>query len=124
VIADLYAEDYPEVAASREEVIAVLVKEENAFRHTLEGGLAALALYEGQTLTGVDVFRLSDTHGFPKELSVEEARRLGIAVAADWESGFAEALEEQRARSRGATRLGAAGLPGGGLPAASSSSSS
>jgi alanyl-tRNA synthetase len=114
VIADLYAADYPEVAAARDEVIAVLVKEENSFRRTLEGGLLALAEYSGQTLTGVDVFRLSDTHGFPKELSVEEARRLGIAVAADWETGFAEALEEQRARSRGATRLGAAGLPGGG----------
>ncbi|TAJ48398.1 MAG: hypothetical protein EPO52_09675 [Herbiconiux sp.] len=113
VIADLYASDYPEVAASRDEVIAVLVKEENSFRRTLEGGLAALALYEGQTLTGVDVFRLSDTHGFPKELSVEEAYRLGIDVAPDWEASFAEALEEQRARSRGATRLGAAGLPGG-----------
>ncbi|MCS5735436.1 alanine--tRNA ligase-related protein [Herbiconiux daphne] len=113
VIADLYADDYPEVAASRDEVIAVLVKEENSFRRTLEGGLLALADYQGQTLTGADVFRLSDTHGFPKELSVEEARRLGIAVADDWQAEFALALEEQRARSRGATRLGAAGLPGG-----------
>jgi len=117
VIADLYAADYPEVAASRDEVIAVLVKEETAFRRTLTSGLRALAEYQGVTLTGLDVFRLSDTHGFPKELSVEEARRLGIDVAEDWESGFAAALEEQRARSRGATRLGAAGLPGGGAPA-------
>ncbi|MFB2598965.1 alanine--tRNA ligase-related protein [Herbiconiux sp. P17] len=117
VIADLYATDYPEVAASRDEVIAVLVKEENAFRRTLEGGLLALSEYTGSTLTGADVFRLSDTHGFPKELSVEEARRLGIDVDDAWEVGFAEALEEQRARSRGATRLGAAGLPGGGHPA-------
>jgi alanyl-tRNA synthetase len=117
VIADLYAADYPEVAASRDEVIAVLVKEENAFRRTLEGGLLALSEYSGSMLTGADVFRLSDTHGFPKELSVEEARRLGIDVDDAWEVGFAEALEEQRARSRGATRLGAAGLPGGGHPA-------
>ncbi|WP_382308868.1 alanine--tRNA ligase-related protein [Herbiconiux sp. UC225_62] len=117
VIADLYADDYPEVAASRDEVIAVLVKEEVAFRRTLEGGLLALSEYSGSTLTGADVFRLSDTHGFPKELSVEEARRLGIDVDDAWEVGFAEALEEQRARSRGATRLGAAGLPGGTHPA-------
>jgi alanyl-tRNA synthetase len=110
VVTDLYAEDYPEVAAQRDEVIAVLVKEENAFRRTLEGGLEALRLYEGQTLTGRDVFTLSDTHGFPKELSVEEAGRVGITVADDWEAGFAEALEEQRERSRGATRMGAAGL--------------
>ncbi|SMQ68395.1 alanine--tRNA ligase-related protein [Agreia sp. VKM Ac-1783] len=117
VIADLYAADYPEVAASRDEVIAVLVKEETAFRRTLTSGLRALAEYQGSTLTGLDVFRLSDTHGFPKELSIEEARRLGIDVVEDWESGFAAALEEQRARSRGATRLGAAGLPGGSAPA-------
>ncbi|MFB2580127.1 alanine--tRNA ligase-related protein [Herbiconiux sp. P15] len=117
VIADLYADDYPEVAASRDEVVAVLVEEENSFRRTLEGGLLALAEYQGLVLTGTDVFRLSDTHGFPKELSVEEAHRLGIEVAADWEAAFAEALEEQRARSRGATRLGAAGLPGGGSKA-------
>lgn len=113
VIADLYANDYPEVAAARDEVVAVLVKEETSFRHTLEGGLVALAEYQGRVLTGADVFRLSDTHGFPKELSVEEAGRLGIEVAPTWADDFAAALEEQRARSRGATRLGAAGLPGG-----------
>ena len=113
VIADLYADDYPEVAAQRDEVIAVLVKEENAFRRTLDGGLQTLADWEGEIITGQDVFRLSDTYGFPKELSVEEARRLGITVSDDWEDAFAASLEEQRARSRGATRLGAAGLPGG-----------
>lgn len=39
VIADLYHEDYPEVAAKREEVIATLVKEEKVFRQTLRKGL-------------------------------------------------------------------------------------
>ena len=39
VIADLYANDYPEVATKREEVIAILVKEEKVFRQTLEKGL-------------------------------------------------------------------------------------
>lgn len=39
VIADLYADDFPEVKAAREEVIAVLVKEEKAFRQTLRKGL-------------------------------------------------------------------------------------
>ncbi|WP_219819805.1 hypothetical protein, partial [Pseudoclavibacter sp. RFBB5] len=58
-----------------------------------------------------DVFLLSDTHGFPRELSVEEAKRQGIEVDPAWESEFLAALEEQRARSRGATKLGTAGLP-------------
>jgi len=39
VIADLYHDDYPEVAAAREEVVAILVKEEKVFRQTLRKGL-------------------------------------------------------------------------------------
>lgn len=113
VIAELYADDFPEVAASRDEVIAVLVKEEKSFRRTLAAGLDMVAGYAGQVMTGRDVFRLSDTSGFPKELTIEEAARLKIEVAPDWAAEFDEALQEQRARSRGATRLGAAGLPGG-----------
>ena len=39
VIADLYHDDFPEVAEKREEVVAVLVKEEKAFRQTLRKGI-------------------------------------------------------------------------------------
>lgn len=39
VIADLYESDFPEVKEHRDEVIAVLVKEEKAFRQTLRKGL-------------------------------------------------------------------------------------
>ncbi|MEI7539680.1 MAG: alanine--tRNA ligase-related protein [Candidatus Saccharibacteria bacterium] len=39
VIADLYADDYPEVKLKRDEVVAVLVKEERIFRQTLIKGL-------------------------------------------------------------------------------------
>ena len=39
VIADLYVNDFPEVAESRDNVIVVLVKEEKAFRQTLRKGL-------------------------------------------------------------------------------------
>lgn len=39
VIADLYQEDFPEVAEKRDEVIETLVKEEKAFRQTLRKGL-------------------------------------------------------------------------------------
>ncbi len=39
VIADMYHDDFPEVAANREDIIATLVKEEKAFRQTLRKGL-------------------------------------------------------------------------------------
>ncbi len=42
VIADLYHSDFPEVANNREDVIAVLVKEEKVFRQTLRKGLQQL----------------------------------------------------------------------------------
>jgi len=38
-IADMYHDDFPEVAEKREDVIAVLVKEEKTFRQTLRKGL-------------------------------------------------------------------------------------
>ncbi|WP_431278239.1 alanine--tRNA ligase-related protein [Leifsonia poae] len=113
VIADLYADDYPEVQQRREEVIDVLVKEERAFRRTIEAGLRAVSAFAGRTITGRDVFTLSDTNGFPKELTIEEAGRLAIDIDPDWERDFDSALQAQRDRSRSTTRLGAAGLPGG-----------
>lgn len=42
VIADLYHDDFPDVAAKRSGVIEVLVKEEKSFRTTLRKGLAEL----------------------------------------------------------------------------------
>ena len=42
VIADMYHDDFPEVAERREEVIATLVKEEKIFRQTLRHGLSLI----------------------------------------------------------------------------------
>ena len=42
VIADLYHDDYPEVAANRDKVVEVLAKEEKSFRQTLRKGLKEL----------------------------------------------------------------------------------
>ncbi len=39
VIADLYRDDFPEVGAQREAVVAVLIKEEKSFRNTLRKGV-------------------------------------------------------------------------------------
>jgi alanyl-tRNA synthetase len=142
VIADLYHDDYPEVAAKRDEVIAVLAKEEKSFRQTLRKGLKELEkishapkpvvierdgayleelptagfMDEGSAskpsanissaplLNGADIFMLQDTYGFPAELSVEEAKSLGIPVTKNWEESFNHLKNEQRQRSQTAAK--------------------
>lgn len=100
VIADLYASDYPEVAEGRETIIAVLAKEEKVFRQTLRKGLQQLNKFATNGLTGVELFTLYDTYGFPVELSTEEAFKQDIELSEDWRGEFDTRMEEQRNRSR------------------------
>ena len=104
VIADLYKDDYPEVAASRETVIAVLAKEEKVFRQTLRKGLKQLEKYAIDGLTGVELFTLYDTFGFPMELSTEEAKHQNIALSENWRQEFDDKMTEQRTRSQTAAK--------------------
>lgn len=104
VIADLYADDYPEVAEKREEVIAVLMKEEKVFRQTLRKGLKQLEKFKEDGLTGAELFTLYDTYGFPVELSTEEAFKQEIALSENWREEFDTKMAEQRARSQTAAK--------------------
>ncbi len=54
-------------------------------------------------LTGDMMFKLFDTHGFPVELSKEEAQRRGMKIATDADKIYTELMNEQRIRSRTAT---------------------
>jgi alanyl-tRNA synthetase len=103
-VADLYRTSYPEIAANRETVIEVLVKEEQRFRRTLAKGLRQLESYGGEVVTGNELFVLYDTYGFPVELSTEEARARGMALSPDWRAEFDARMAEQRARSQAASR--------------------
>jgi tRNA synthetases class II (A) len=94
VIADLYEADFPEVKENRESIIAVLVKEEKAFRQTLRKGSNFLrnelarfskkividdpATHKGLSINvlqpeflGQLLFTMYDTHGYPYELGYE-----------------------------------------------------
>jgi alanyl-tRNA synthetase len=133
VIADMYHDDFPEVAANRDRVIEVLVKEEKAFRQTLRKGLqqfdklfqsvipgstrdpvnnerpvaAPLSVGSGSQAgmtPGEALFTLYDTYGFPVELSVEEAFKRGIELDADWQKQFDAKMQEQRERSQTAAK--------------------
>ena len=104
VIADLYEADFPEVKESRESIIAVLVKEEKAFRQTLRKGLRQMQHYIDDGLTGEELFMLYDTFGFPVELSTEEAYKQGIKLSDNWRAEFDAKMDEQRQRSKTARK--------------------
>ena len=104
VIADLYEADFPEVKENREQIIAVLVKEEKAFRQTLRKGLRQMQHYIDDGLTGEELFMLYDTFGFPVELSTEEAYKQGIKLSDDWRAEFDARMAEQRQRSKTARK--------------------
>lgn len=108
VIADLYVNDFPEVAEHRDQIIAVLVKEEKAFRQTLRKGVKELEkFFENSTEEnnhGAILFTLYDTYGFPVELSVEEAFKKGYALDVNWREQFDAKMKEQRERSQTASK--------------------
>jgi alanyl-tRNA synthetase len=109
VIADLYHNDYPEVADSREKVITLLTKEEKAFRQTLRKGLRELTKMHSKNngvFTGEALFVLYDTYGYPKELS-QEMIRISLdnaRLSQNWQREFDEYMQEQRQRSQTASK--------------------
>ncbi len=127
VIADLYHDDFPEVAENREKIIETLVKEEKAFRQTLRKGLRVfedmarmrypngnMASYDTGTplpdvrewksvITGKEIFGLYDTHGFPVEITLEEAAKRNIK-SDGWEEDYNHEMEMQKIRSQTAAK--------------------
>lgn len=104
VIADMYVDDFPEVAKNRDQVIITLMKEEKAFARTLLKGVKHLREFAEDGLTGEELFKLHDTYGFPVELSVELAKREGVELSPGWSQEFDDAMQEQRLRSQTAAK--------------------
>ncbi len=104
VIIDIYADDFSELVDSRDDIIAIMMKEEKIFRQTLRKGIQMMKKLAENGLTGEEIFVLYDTYGFPVELSVEEAYKWGIEVDRDWREQFDAKMEEQRKRSQTATK--------------------
>jgi alanyl-tRNA synthetase len=104
IVAKNYDSLPAEILTHRDQVAAVLEKEERAFRQTLNRGMRELNKLKSHGLTGAELFKLQDTYGFPLELSVEEAFRQEIELSKDWQKEFDEALEKQRETSRTASK--------------------
>jgi alanyl-tRNA synthetase len=104
VLADQFKDVFPELKSQEEFVTKVILEEEKSFLRTLESGLKRLdAITTGlkekgvNTIEGAEVFELSDTFGFPVDLTALIAREKGLQID---EVGFQEALAEQKKRSR------------------------
>jgi len=106
IVGEIMQSYYPEVLENAARIQKTVAAEEKRFNATLTGGLALLddviaaAKADGKTqISGADAFKLSDTYGFPLELTQEQAAEAGLTVDVD---GFNEALQAQRARARAA----------------------
>ncbi|GLS04774.1 alanine--tRNA ligase [Chitiniphilus shinanonensis] len=102
---------YPELRIRQAVIEDALRQEEEIFSRTLENGMALLdeALAGGKTvLDGATAFKLSDTFGFPIDLTADVCREREVSV--DME-GYERALDAQRKQSKAAgTFKMAAGL--------------
>ncbi|RTQ45605.1 alanine--tRNA ligase [Hymenobacter gummosus] len=106
VLADHMSGIFPELKAQEKFVTRVIEEEEIAFLRTLENGLRRFDALEegfrqnGGHVDGKSAFELSDTFGFPFDLTALLAREKGLTVS---EEEFKKELEQQKARSRNAS---------------------
>jgi alanine--tRNA ligase len=106
VVAHENALPYPELTEKLDYIQKIVRMEEERFNATVEAGtnllegLMTAAKAAGEKiLAGADVFRLSDTFGFPLDLTREIAEENGLDID---EGGFEEKLAEQKERARAA----------------------
>jgi alanyl-tRNA synthetase len=99
LLADEFAEVFPELKAQQDFVQKVMLEEERAFLRTLENGLKRLDSTEAENgvINGEIAFELFDTFGFPVDLTELIAREKGLSVDIE---GFEKALQIQKNRSK------------------------
>ncbi|MCE7063976.1 alanine--tRNA ligase [Dyadobacter sp. CY326] len=104
VLADQFKDVFTELKTQEEFVTRVILEEEKSFLRTLESGLKRLDVIINSlkekgvgVIAGQEVFELSDTFGFPVDLTALIAREKGFQID---ETGFQDALAEQKKRSR------------------------
>ncbi|MBE82411.1 MAG: alanine--tRNA ligase [Gemmatimonadetes bacterium] len=101
-IAEVMGDSFPEVREKRDHIERVIRSEEEGFNKTLDRGLEIFeSVSASGSISGEDAFQLYDTYGFPIDLTELMAAEKGIKVDT---TGFERAMEEQKNRSREATR--------------------
>ena len=107
LVADM-GEAYPELVKQQAQIVPVIKSEEEAFLRTLDKGIGLLdklmeeAKKAGKTeISGVDVFTLKDTYGFPLDLTELILRENGFTTN---EEEYNKALEHQKEMGRSANK--------------------
>ncbi len=107
LIADM-GEAYPELVKQQNQIVPVIKSEEEAFLRTLDKGIGLLdklmdeARKAGKTeISGVDVFTLKDTYGFPLDLTELILRENDFTTNED---EYNKALEHQKSMGREANK--------------------
>ena len=105
---DDLGEAYPELVKQQNQIVPVIKSEEEAFLRTLDKGIGLLdklmdeARKAGKTeISGVDVFTLKDTYGFPLDLTELILRENGFTTN---EEEYNKALEHQKSMGREANK--------------------
>ena len=89
---------YPELVEKREHILRVIITEEETFARTIDAGMKLLDdMIVANALKTEKVFMLSDTFGFPFDLTREIAAEHGLAVD---EEGYKKLVAEAREKSR------------------------
>ena len=96
---------YPELRKQEQQIIPVIKSEEEAFLRTLDKGITLLEKLmreaKGKEISGVDVFTLKDTYGFPLDLTELILRENGFTTN---EEEYNRALEHQKEMGRSANK--------------------
>ena len=102
-------EQFPELKSQQTLIEKVITEEEAAFLRTLETGIRLLdnIIEKGKAeskneIDGKTAFILTDTYGFPYDLTELIAREKGFTID---RAGFEKELEEQKSRSRNAAAV-------------------
>ncbi len=104
ILAEQFKGVFDELINQQDFVQKVVLEEEASFLRTLSAGLQRFDKYaaKNNTVDGDFAFELSDTFGFPIDLTELMAREKGWAVDLE---GFEKALEKQKSNSRAATTI-------------------
>ena len=104
VVVKIMEQAYPELGLNRQFISEVVKSEEERFERTLLAGLKRFeeviqnTIEKGEkVISGKEVFKLSDTYGFPVDFSIDLANEKNMNVDLE---GFRKELADQQKKSR------------------------
>ena len=105
-VVEIMKEAYPELSSKREEASLIIKEEEEKFRHTLEVTMPILNenlnAAKGGSLSGEEIFKLTDTYGLPLEVIEDKASKKKIKLDI---SAFHKLMAKRRELSRKKSKI-------------------